>query len=123
VRGLVLVVDDDPVQREILERALEGAGRRVVTAACGEAGLAAARELRPEAVVLDVVMPRLNGYQTCRALRRDPATAGCRVVMLTTKADSTDRFWAAEVGADAFLSKPADLPLLLHTLDDLTSRS
>ncbi len=74
--GLLLVIDDDPVEREILER-----------------------------VLLDLMMPRLNGYQTCRALRRDPATARCPILMLTSEDETTDRFWASEVGVDDLTSR------------------
>jgi CheY-like chemotaxis protein len=102
VSKLLLVIDDDPVERTILERVLVGAGYRVMTAGDG---------------------PRLNGYQTCRALKRDPALARCPILMLTAKDETTDRFWAGEVGADAFLTKPADIPLLLQTIADLTDRA
>lgn len=119
---LLLVIDDDPVERTILERVLVGAGYRVMTAADGQAGLAAARSGRPDLVLLDVMMPRLNGYQTCRALKRDPTLARCPILMLTAKDETTDRFWAGEVGADAFLTKPADIPLLLQTVGELTDR-
>ena len=117
---LLLVIDDDPVEREILERVLLGAGYRVATAPDGQAGLATARSTQPDLVLLDVMMPHLNGYQTCRALRRDAATARCPILMLTAKDEITDRFWASEVGVNAFLTKPADVPLLLQTIAELT---
>jgi twitching motility two-component system response regulator PilH len=123
VSRLLLIIDDDPVEREILERVLLLAGYRVATAPDGQAGLEAARSAQPDLVLLDVMMPHLNGYQTCRALRSEPATAGCPILMLTAKDETTDRFWASEVGADAFLTKPADVPLLLQTIADLTGRA
>jgi CheY-like chemotaxis protein len=98
VSKLLLVIDDDPVERTILERVLV-------------------------LVLLDVMMPRLNGYQTCRALKRDPTLACCPILMLTAKDETTDRFWAGEVGADAFLTKPTDIPLLLQTIAELTDRA
>jgi CheY-like chemotaxis protein len=94
VSRLLLVIDDGPGEREILER-----------------------------VLFDGMMPHLNGYQTCRALRRDPATARSPILTLTAKDETTDRFWASEVGTDAFLTKPADVPPLLQTITDLTSRA
>jgi twitching motility two-component system response regulator PilH len=119
----LLVIDDDPVERTILERVLVGAGYRVMTAADGQEGLAAATPGRPDLVLLDVIMPRLNGYQTCRALKRDPALARCPILMLTAKDETTDHFWAGEGGADAFLTKPTDIPMLLQTIAELTDRA
>jgi DNA-binding response OmpR family regulator len=123
VGKLLLIIDDDPVERAILERLLVGAGYRVMTAADGLEGLDAAESARPDLVLLDVMMPHLNGYQTCRALKRSTAMARRPILMLTAKDATTDRFWAGEVGADAFLTKPADVPLLLQTIADLTDRA
>jgi len=120
---LDLVIEDDPDQRSFLERMLGASGYRVVTVADGEAGLSAAAAQTPDVVVLDVMMPRLNGYQTCRKLKKDPRTARCPVIMLTAKDQAADEYWATEVGADAFLSKPIDLPILLETLGRLTEPS
>jgi DNA-binding response OmpR family regulator len=120
---LVLVIDDDPDQRRFLERVLQGSGYRVMTAPDGEAGVVAASTQRPDLIVLDVMMPRLNGFQTCRRLKSDPATAICPVLILTAKDQPADQFWATEVGADAFLNKPIDLPILLETVRTLTERS
>jgi DNA-binding response OmpR family regulator len=120
---LVLVIDDDPDQRRFLERVLQGSGYRVMAAPDGEAGIVAASTQRPDLIILDVMMPRLNGFQTCRRLKSDPATANCPVLILTAKDQPADEFWATEVGADAFLNKPIDLPVLLETVRTLTERS
>ena len=113
---LILVVDDDPDQRRVLERDLTGAGYRVLTAADGEAGIAAVAAVRPDLVVLDVMMPRMNGFQACRALRENAESADLPIVMLTSKDQPADQFWAEEVGADAYLTKPVEIPLLLDTI-------
>lgn len=117
---LVLVVEDDPDQRRLLERMLVGSGWRVATAPDGESGLDAARTHRPDAIVLDVMMPRLNGYQACRQLKADPEIAKIPVVMCTSKDQPADQYWATEVGADAFLAKPVDITRLMQMLDRLT---
>lgn len=118
---LVLIIDDDIIERELLQRCLATAGYRVFAATDGEQGVALAMEHRPDLVVLDVVMPRLNGYQTCRRLRTLPETAETPVLMLTSKDQAADRFWAGEVGASAYLTKPVDVTQLLATAAQLLS--
>ena len=117
---LVLVIEDDPDQRRLLERMLSASGWRVEAAPDGEAGLRLAAERRPDVIVLDVMMPRLNGYQACRRLKAEPATASVPIVIVTTKDQPADEFWAREVGADAFLAKPVDVQQLTELLDRLT---
>ena len=119
---LILVIDDGPEQRRFLERTLSAAGYRVVTAPDGQAGTAAAHSLLPDLVILDVMMPGMNGYQVCRTLKGDPATTDRPILVLTAKDEPTDHFWAREVGADDFLSKPVDLPELLGRITELTER-
>ena len=121
--GLVLVIEDDPDQRRFLERMLVGSGWRVMAAADGDVGLLAAAEHRPDAIVLDIMMPRLNGYQACRRLKADAATSGIPVIIVTTKDQPADEFWAKEVGADAFLAKPIDIRDLVDLLNRLTGRA
>ncbi len=117
---LALIIEDDPDQRRLLERMLGAGGWRVEAAPDGEAGLALAAERRPDVIVLDVMMPRLNGYQACRRLKAEPATAAIPIVIVTTKDQPADEFWAREVGADAFLAKPVDVRELTALLDRLT---
>jgi twitching motility two-component system response regulator PilH len=121
--GLVLLIEDDPDQRRFLERMLVGSGWRVMAAADGDTGLLAAAEHRPDAIVLDIMMPRLNGYQACRRLKADPATSSIPVIIATTKDQPADEFWAKEVGADAFLAKPIDIRDLVDLLNSLTERA
>lgn len=106
-----------------MERMLSAGGWRVLTAPDGEAGLRVAAAERPDIVVLDVMMPTLNGFQTCRRLKGEDATRHIPVIILTSKDQPTDEFWAREVGADAFMNKPADLPALMALLDRLTGSS
>lgn len=120
---LVLVIDDDVIERELLRRCLASAGYRVFSATNGEEGVTLARENTPDLIVLDVVMPRLNGFQTCRRLRALPETAATPVLMLTSKDQAADRFWAEEVGVSAFLTKPVDVAELLQTARTLLATS
>jgi CheY-like chemotaxis protein len=123
VSGLVLIIEDDPDQRRLLERLLVGSGWRVIAAADGDVGLLAAAEHQPDAILLDIMMPRLNGYQTCRRLKADSATSAIPVIITTTKDQPADEFWAREVGADAFLAKPVDIRDLTDLLNRLTERA
>jgi len=115
----ILIIEDDVIQREIVERILRGAGYRVLSAADGEAGLAAAAAAPPDRVVLGVMMTRQNGYQTAPARRRAPATADRPILMLTSKDEATDHYWAAEVGVNAYLTKPPESQSLLQTVRGL----
>ena len=107
-RGTVLVVDDSPTETRVFVNALAKVGFRVETAANGEDGVHAARLLRPDIILMDVVMPVLNGFQATRQLQRDPATAGIPVIMVTTKDQETDRIWGLRQGALDYLVKPVD---------------
>jgi signal transduction histidine kinase len=104
----VLVVDDEPHNLEILKSFLEIDGARVVTAGDGEGALAAVAEFLPDLVLLDVMMPAPDGYEVCRRLKEDPATAYIPVVIVTALRGSAERMRGAEAGADEFLSKPFD---------------
>jgi twitching motility two-component system response regulator PilH len=117
--GLVLVIDDDVVERELLHRCLAAAGYRVLLASDGEAGLDVAARQSPDLILLDVVMPNLNGFQTCRRLRQQAGTAATPIVMLTSKDQDADRYWADQVGVSAYLTKPVDVSLLLSTAAEL----
>ena len=118
--SLVLIIEDDPAQRRLLEKMLEASGYRVLTAPDGESGVATATSARPDLIVCDVMMPRLNGYQTVRSLKTNPATSAIPVIMLTTKDQPADAYWAGEVGADLFMPKPVDLPRLLEQIARFT---
>lgn len=101
----MLVVDDDPVIADLLRVSFELEGWEVHSAADGEAGVAAARRLRPDVVLLDVMMPRLDGLAAARLLRKDPATAGTPIVLVSAKALPGDVEAGRDV-ADDYVTKP-----------------
>jgi CheY-like chemotaxis protein len=116
----ILVVDDDPLIRRLIAATLGGVGGFRLREACdGEEALEAAFEDRPEIVLLDYAMPRLDGVETCRRLRSDPVTAGATIVMLTGLSDGPVRDRAAAAGADHFLAKPFSPRRLLRLVDEL----
>jgi len=113
----ILLIDDQPRGLESLDFRLKQTGYRTTIAQNGELGLQALRNDPPHAVILDVTMPELNGYQTCRTLKRINATLP--VIILTGKTEAADRFWALECGADEFVTKPADPAVILQKLAHL----
>ena len=115
----VLVVDDDPVIQKLLQFNFEMEGWTVLVADDGEAGLAVARAERPDAVLLDVMMPRLNGLAVATALKGDPATKDIPVVLLSAKAQATDIGDGLATGADAYVTKPFDPLELLERVSAL----
>jgi twitching motility two-component system response regulator PilH len=112
--GTVLVVDDSPTQLRVFGDALRKAGYRVETASNGEEGVLMARRLHPDLILMDVVMPVLNGFQATRELQRDAATADIPVIMISTKSQETDRTWGLRQGALDYLVKPVDPEALLE---------
>jgi CheY-like chemotaxis protein len=103
----ILIVDDDPRIIEVLREGLEVLGGfRVVAAADGEQGLERFEDIRPHAVIIDVRMPGIDGYQLARAIRGDPATAQTPLVFLTAMAQDRDRYIGLASGADIYLIKP-----------------
>jgi adenylate cyclase len=118
-KARILVVDDTPANVRLLEQVLLLAGYEVVTAASGEEGLAKVVFAKPDIVLLDVVMPEMSGYEVCRALRANPATALLPVVMVTALDPEAERVKGIDAGADDFLSKPINQPELLARVRSL----
>jgi DNA-binding response OmpR family regulator len=104
----LLVVDDDPLVVKLLQMNLEMEGYTVITAADGEAGARRAREDRPDLIVCDVMMPRMDGMELTRAVKADPATAGIPIILLSAKAGAADIKAGRDAGADEYLTKPFD---------------
>jgi DNA-binding response OmpR family regulator len=102
----ILIVDDQPDLRLLIQLTLSGTGYRVREAADGEAALAACAQQPPDVVLLDVMLPGLDGYEVCRRLKADVRTRGAFVVLMTAGHQETERVRAGEAGADRYLAKP-----------------
>jgi DNA-binding response OmpR family regulator len=102
----ILVVEDSPTERQLIQRALEGLGFRVVTLNDGNDIVKTVQRDKPGLILLDVVLPGANGFQLCRQLKTTPETKDVKVVLLTSKAQESDRFWGMKQGADEYLTKP-----------------
>ena len=119
----VLVVDDEPSIAKILRKQLEVAGFEVTVAVDGEDGLAKVREWKPDLVLLDVMLPKINGHEVCKTLKADPELKGIPVIMLTAKTQRQDQDLAQQQGADAFLTKPFQLAELLAKVRGLLGQA
>jgi DNA-binding response OmpR family regulator len=115
----ILVVDDTPNNVKLLADVLSARGYEVVTASDGDEALERVRDSKPDLVLLDVMMPRMNGYDTCRAIRADPATGILPVVMVTALDPTGERIKGIEAGADDFLTKPINMQELLARVKSL----
>ena len=102
----ILIIDDSPTDVKIFSGALERAGHKVSAVATAEAGIAAAQKEQPDLVLMDVIMPGMNGFQATRSLTKDPSTSAIPVVIVTTKNMETDRMWGLRQGAKDVLVKP-----------------
>jgi twitching motility two-component system response regulator PilH len=104
----ILIVDDSPTQLLSLKRVVEKLGHTVLTAEDGAAGVEAAKREMPELILMDVVMPNLNGFQATRSISKDPKTSHIPVILVTTKGQETDKIWGMRQGAKAYVTKPID---------------
>jgi len=118
----ILVVDDAPEILALVETRLRRRGFDVVTAADGEAALIAARARPPDLVVLDIMMPKRNGWEVARALKRDPTTQATKIVVLTAIGEQVNEITSPLYGADAYLDKPFDFAELERIIDNLLAR-
>lgn len=102
----ILIVDDSPTEIHVLSNILQKHGYEVLTASDGEKGIAMATENKPDLVLMDVVMPGMNGFQATRHLSKDPATSAIPIIIVTTKDQETDRVWGLRQGAKDYITKP-----------------
>lgn len=119
----VLIVDDNADLLAILSSRFRAHGFEALEASDGAEALEVAATSVPDVVVLDVMMPELNGYQVCRQIRDDPALSHIPVVLLTAKDGEADKFWGSEVGATLYLTKPIDPAQVVSQVEALLRRS
>jgi twitching motility two-component system response regulator PilH len=110
---IILVVDDVQTDRELMGKVVSSTGNTPEYAVDGEEAMTKAKASKPALILLDVVMPVLDGFATCRKLKKDPDTAQIPVVLVTSKSSDTDKFWGEKQGADGYIVKP-------FTPDDLS---
>ncbi len=102
----ILVVDDSPTETHIISIALEKQGHKISVAVDGNDGVEKATQLMPDLILMDVVMPELNGFQATRQLNKQQSTSNIPVIMVTTKDQKTDKMWAERQGAKGYITKP-----------------
>lgn len=115
----ILIIDDSPTDVRVFTTLLERAGHHVVAVSTAEEGIERVRADLPGLVIMDVIMPGMNGFQATRTLTRDPATSAVPIVMITTKSMETDRVWGLRQGARAFITKPVNEKELLACINEL----
>ena len=114
---LVLIVDDSPTEQHVFCKILERHGYDTVVASDGEEAIATAEQVQPEVIVMDVVMPGMNGFQATRRLSRNPATAKIPVIIVSAKSQETDRIWGLRQGASQYLVKPVEADELVAAVE------
>lgn len=119
----VLVVDDSAMIRLILRQHLSESGFEVVEASDGIEAIAHIQTHRPDLVITDIVMPRMNGYELCRWIKSDPQTKSIPVMVCTTKNEDFDRYWGLKQGADAYIAKPYRPLEMMNAVRYLLERS
>lgn len=102
----ILIADDTASEAALMASVVQKMGHVAQTVADGEACVATAKTLKPALILLDVVMPKMDGFNTCRRLKKDPELANTPVIMVTSKNQDSDRFWAERQGANGYITKP-----------------
>lgn len=119
--AVVLIIDDSPTELHLFQNMLEKNGFETLVADSGEAGLRQALTSRPDCILMDIVMPGMNGFQATRKLNRDPATSGIPVIIVTSKDQATDKIWGMRQGAVEYLVKPIGEQQLVAKINAVTA--
>jgi twitching motility two-component system response regulator PilH len=117
----IMIIDDSPTDTHILQKILEKNGYQTVTAQNGDEGIEVARRERPALILMDVVMPGLNGFQATRELTTNPETSTIPVIIVTRKDQKVDRVWGMRQGARDYLTKPVNESTLMSLINETLS--
>ncbi len=115
----VLIVDDSPTETHKISNILDKHGHEVLTAESGEEGVATAKKSLPDVVLMDIVMPGINGFQATRQLSKNESTSHIPVIIVTTKDLESDRLWGMRQGAKGYLTKPVEDATLLKAITEV----
>ena len=115
--AVILIIDDSPTELHLFQKMLEKGGFETLVADSGEEGIRQAKLSKPDCILMDVVMPGMNGFQATRKLTQDGDTAGIPVIMITTKDQETDKIWGMRQGAVEYLVKPVDAKQLVAKIN------
>jgi twitching motility two-component system response regulator PilH len=115
----VLIVDDSPTEMHILSNIMEKLGHAVITADNGEQGVITAKDTKPDLILMDVVMPGINGFQATRQLNKSDETKDIPVIIVSTKDQATDKMWGRRQGAAAYVTKPIEEAELIDAINTI----
>lgn len=117
--ALILIADDSPTEIYILQKILEKHGHQIIIAEDGEQAVTIAHSEQPDLILMDVVMPNLNGFQATRRLTKDPATTAIPIIIVSSKNQETDKKWGFRQGAKGYLGKPVSEDILMMEINKM----
>jgi len=117
--ALILIADDSPTELYVLKKMLDKHNHQVITAEDGEQAVEVTRNEMPDLILMDVVMPKLNGFQATRRLSKDPTTQDIPVIIVSSKNQETDKIWGMRQGAKGYLGKPVTEDVLIEEITTL----
>jgi twitching motility two-component system response regulator PilH len=118
----ILIVEDSPTQLFTLRKILSRHGHEILSATDGTQGVEVAKKELPDLILMDVVMPRLNGFQATRILSKNASTRHIPVILVTTKDQETDKIWGQRQGAKSYITKPVEEAILIDTINELLAK-
>ena len=117
--ALILIADDSPTEIYLLKKILEKHGHKIIVAGDGQQAIELTHSQKPDLILMDVVMPNLNGFQATRQLSKDPDTRNIPIIIISSKDQKTDKLWGLRQGAKGYLSKPTNEKMLMSKVNKL----